>query len=59
MVAVSAPYLPAYRYALIPRVQAYFNDVMAGRSADVVLKTWYNWITSEKTDKQVRSQRRG
>lgn len=38
MVAVSAPYLPAYRYTLIPCVQAHFNYVVADISADVVLK---------------------
>lgn len=42
MGAVSAPYLPAYSYALIPCVQAYFNDVMAGRNADVELKAQCN-----------------
>lgn len=52
MVAVSAPNLPAYHDAVIPCVQAYFNDVMADRSADVVFKTWCNSITSEKRDKQ-------
>lgn len=46
MGAVSAPYLPAYSYALIPCVQAYFNDVMVGRNADVELKTGCNWITT-------------
>lgn len=46
MGAVSAPYPPDYSYALIPCVQAYFNDVMVGRNADVELKTWCNWITT-------------
>lgn len=42
MGAVSAPYLPTYSYALIPCVQAYFNDVMAVRNADVELKARCN-----------------
>lgn len=50
MGAVSAPILPAYRYALIPCVQAYFNDVMAGRYADVELKARCNRITSLNVD---------